>query len=70
MDPAVGDDVVDIPVQQHPGVQGHVETAERGCMLAGVEVDAAEFVLSLPGAGVRELDVPSILVDLVVGVRT
>ena len=70
MDPAVGDDVVHVPVQQDPGVQRDVQPAKRVGLFTGVQIDAAKQPLRLPRPLVGQLDVPGVLVDLVVHLGT
>ena len=67
---AVADDVVDVALQQHMGVQRDVDLGQRGAdVLLGVQVDAAELGLELLCAGLGQVDVAAVGVGVVVLAR-
>jgi len=66
LDAAGPHDVVDIALQQHRGVQGHIHPGEQMALAAGMELHAAEPGFDARKARVGEIDGTAAAADLVV----
>ena len=64
---AITHDVVHVALQEHMCVQGHIDLGEGGPdVVLGVQVDVPQLLFQLPGSGIGQEDVATVVIGLVV----